>query len=99
MNRIDDILELSKLKDFVHRYELEEQKKKTVALVLAILAGIAAIALIAFAIYKYVTRDEFEDDFEDDFDDDFEDDFEEEEKAAPVVEEDDFVDEDAPKAE
>ena len=56
--------------------------------------GIAAIAAIAFGIYKYLSReddvDDFEDDFEDDFDDDFEDeedDFVKEDEAAPAKDE------------
>ena len=58
------------------------------------IAGIAAIAAIAFGIYKYLSReddvDDFEDDFEDDFDDDFEDeedDFVKEDEAAPAKDE------------
>ena len=34
----------------------------------------AAVAVIAYAVYKHFTPDYFED-FEDDFDDDFDDDF------------------------
>ena len=77
---------MAKISDFIHRKELEEEKKKTVCLVFAIIAGIAAIAAIAFGIYKYLSREDDVDDFEDDFEDDFDDDFEDEE--------DDFVKED-----
>ena len=38
---------------------------------IAIVAGIAAIAAIAFGIYKYLSREDDVDDFEDDFEDDF----------------------------
>lgn len=81
MNKMDEILSFAKISEFMHRQELEEEKRKTVCLVLAIIAGIIAVAGIAFGIYKFLSRDkdveDYEDDFEDDFDD-FEDDFDEE---------------------
>ena len=89
MNKFEEYLSMAKISDFIHRKELEDEKKKTVCLVFAIIAGIAAIAAIAaiaFGIYKYLFREEEVDDFEDDFEDDFDDDFEDEE--------DDFVKED-----
>lgn len=91
MNKFEEYLSMAKISDFIHRKELEDEKKKTVCLVFAI---IAAIAAIAFGIYKYLSReddvDDFEDDFEDDFDDDFEDeedDFVKEDEAAPAKDE------------
>ena len=53
MNKMEELLSLAKISEFMHRQELEEEKKKTVCLVLAIIAGIAAIAGIAFGLYKY----------------------------------------------
>ena len=89
MNKFEEYLSMAKISDFIHRKELEDEKKKTVCLVFAIIAGIAAIG-----IYKYLSReddvDDFEDDFEDDFDDDFEDeedDFVKEDEAAPAKDE------------
>ena len=88
MNKFEEYLSMAKISDFIHRKELEDEKKKTVCLVFAIIAG------IAFGIYKYLSReddvDDFEDDFEDDFDDDFEDeedDFVKEDEAAPAKDE------------
>lgn len=97
MNKMEELLSMAKISEFMHRQELEEEKKKTVCLVLSIIAGIVAIAAIAYGLYKYLSReddvDDFEDDFEDDFDDDFEDDFEDdfvkEEEAAPADKADD----------
>ena len=86
MNKFEEYLSMAKISDFIHRKEQDEEKKKTVCLVFAIIAGIAAIAAIAFGIYKYLSREDDVDDFEDDFEDDFDDDFEDEE--------DDFVKED-----
>lgn len=86
MNKFEEYLSMAKISDFIHRKELEEEKKETVCLVFAIIAGIVAIAAIAFGIYKFLSREDDVDDFEDDFEDDFDDDFEDEE--------DDFVKED-----
>ena len=65
----------------------EKKKTNLVLIALAIIGGIAAIALIAYGVYRFLTPDYFDDydddddfdddDFEDDFDDDFEDDGEE----------------------
>lgn len=52
----------------------EEKKCHKVLWVFAIIGAIAAMAAIAYAVYRYFTPDYLED-FEDDFDDDFDDDF------------------------
>ena len=84
MNKFEEYLSMAKISDFIHRKELEEEKKKTVCLVFAIIAGVAAIAAIAFGIYKYLSREDDVDDFEDDFEDDFDDEAEPEETMRPV---------------
>jgi flagellar basal body-associated protein FliL len=67
MNKIDEVLELLKQR------ERESEKPKNVILwVLAIVGAVAAVAGIAYAVYRFVTPDYLED-FEDDFDDDFDD--------------------------
>ena len=86
MNKFEEYLSMAKISDFIHRKELEEEKKKTVCLVFAIIAGIAAIAAIAFGIYKYLSREDDVDDFDDDFEDE-EDDFVKEDEAAPAKDE------------
>ena len=74
MNKIDEVLELLKQR------ERESEKPKNVILwVLAIVGAVAAVAGIAYAVYRFVTPDYLED-FEDDFDDDFDDYFEDETK-------------------
>ena len=75
MNKIDEVLELLKQR------ERENEKPKNVILwVLAIVGAVAAVAGIAYAVYRFVTPDYLEDFDDDDFeDDDFEeDDFEDE---------------------
>ena len=48
---------------------------------LAIIGGIVVVALIAYAVYRFLTPDYFEDyDDDDDFDDDFDDDWDDEDE-------------------
>ena len=74
MNKIDELV------DILKRNEREEEKCKNVIVwVLAILGAVAAVAGIAYAVYRFFTPDYLED-FEDDFDDDFDDYFSEEDQ-------------------
>ena len=81
MNKMDELLHVSKLNDLLKQKEENNKKKNTVIWILAIMGAVAAVAAIAYAVYRFLTPDyleDFEDDFEDDFDDDF---FEDEEDA------------------
>ncbi len=73
-NKLEDLLNAAKLNELIHKKELEEKNKNNILVGLAIIGAIAAVAAIAFAVYKYFTPD-YLDDFDDDFEDDFEDDF------------------------
>lgn len=74
MNKIDDLMAM------LQRKERDECKcKNTLLWMLAIVGAVAAIAGIAYAVYRFFTPDYLED-FEDDFDDDFDDYFEDEEE-------------------
>lgn len=77
-SKMEELIAETKLKELLHRSEAEQQKN-TVIWVLAIIGAIAAVAAIAFAVYKFVTPDYLED-FEEDFDDDFDDYFSEEDQ-------------------
>ena len=66
--------EVQKLKD-----KLDEQNKKKVLWILAIIGAVVAIVAIAFAVYRFFAPDYLED-FEEDFDEDFDDYFEDEEE-------------------
>lgn len=78
MNKLENILELSKINELLGKKE--EKKKCNVWLwVLAVIGAVAAVAAIAYAVYRYLTPDYLED-FEDDFEDEFEDDFFEDEE-------------------
>ena len=66
------------LSEILHKNEAEKQKN-TVIWVLAIIGAIAAVAGIAYAVYRFFTPDYLED-IEDDFDDDFDDYFSEDDQ-------------------
>ena len=70
--KIEDLLAALKKKE-------DEKEKNTVLWVLAIIGAVAAVAGIAFAVYRFFAPDYLED-FEEDFDDDYDDYFEVEEK-------------------
>ena len=85
MNRMEEIVNSTKLNEFLHRKEEEDKKKNCILWVLAIIGAVAAVAGIAYAVYRFFTP-EYLDDFEDDFDDDFDDDFFEDEDAEKKAE-------------
>ena len=70
--KIEDLLAALKKKE-------DEKEKNTVLWVLAIIGAVAAVAGIAFAVYRFFAPDYLED-FEEYFDDDFDDYFEDEEE-------------------
>ena len=74
MNRVEEIMNSTRLNEFLHRKEQEEKKKNNILWVFAIIGAVAAVAAIAYAVYRFFTPDYLED-IEDDFDDDFDDDF------------------------
>ena len=63
--KIEDLLAALKKKE-------DEKEKNTVLWVLAIIGAVAAVAGIAFAVYRFFAPDYLED-FEEEFDDDFDD--------------------------
>ena len=78
MSRVEEIMNSTRLNELLHRKEEEDKKKNCILWVLAIIGAVAAVAGIAYAVYRFFTPDYLED-FEDDFDDVFEDDFYEDE--------------------
>ena len=69
-DKIEELLGMSKLASLIKKEEDGEKKGNTVLWVLAIVGAIAAVAGIAYAVYRFLTPDYLED-FDDDFDDDF----------------------------
>ncbi|MCC2164017.1 DUF4366 domain-containing protein [Brotaphodocola catenula] len=70
MSRVEEIMNSTKLNEFLHRKEEEEKKKTFILWALAIIGAVAAVAAIAYGVYRFFTPDYLED-FDDDFDDDF----------------------------
>ena len=66
-----------RIEDIIAETRLNE--KNTVIWTLAIIGAVAAVAAIAYAVYRFVSPD-YLDDFEDDFDDDFDDYFSEDDQ-------------------
>ena len=77
MEKLSDLLEMAKVSDIIATKKEKEDNKIVCAL--AIIGAIAAVAGIAFAVYRFFAPDYLED-FEEDFDDDFDDYFEDEEE-------------------
>lgn len=84
-NRFEDFMNTAKLNELLHKKELEEKNKNTILIALAVIGAVAAVAGIAYAVYRYFTPDYLED-FDDDFDDDFEDDYIEFSDSKPTAE-------------
>ena len=83
-DKLEELLNMTKLAELVNTKQKDDEKKcNTVLWVLAIVGAVAAVAGIAYAVYRFLTPDYLED-FEEDFEDDFED------EADDVEEDDDF---------
>ena len=52
-SKIEELLNAAKLNELLHKKELEEKNKNTIVIVLAVIGAVAAIAGIAYAVYKY----------------------------------------------
>lgn len=83
MNKIEELIAETKiaeakLNELLHKRE-DDKQKNIIIWILAIIGAVAAVAGIAFAVYKLMTPDYLED-FDEDFDDDFDDYFSEEDQ-------------------
>jgi len=58
-----------------HKLILESSSKRKLVRILAVVGGLAIIFTVAFAVYRYFSKQDYIDDFDDDFDDDYDDDF------------------------
>ena len=77
--RIEDIIAETRLNEILHKNEAEKQTNTVRSDIWAIIGAVAAVAAIAYAVYRFVSPD-YLDDFEDDFDDDFDDYFSEDDQ-------------------
>ena len=75
--KIEEIMSNAKITELLNKKKAEDENKNFVLWILAIIDSVAAVAAIAFAVYRYMNPkyadfdgdfdyDEFEDDFEDD---------------------------------
>ena len=75
--KIEEMMNHAKIAELINKKKAEEENKNFVLWLLAIVGAVAAVAAIAFAVYRYMNPkyadfdgefdyDEFEDDFEDD---------------------------------
>lgn len=67
-NKLDDFLNAIKIGELIHRKDPMERKRHNIFCILAVIGGVAIIAAIAYAVYRYMNPDYLED-FDDDFDD------------------------------
>ena len=81
--KIDELLSTMKLGELVHRKDPMEKRRHMIICGLAIIGAVAAVAAIAYAVYRYMNPDYLED-FDDDFDD-YEDDSETLEEEEPAT--------------
>ena len=82
-SKIEDLLNVAKINELIHKKELEEKNKNCLMVTLAVIGAVAAVAGIAYAVYRYFAPDyleEFDDEFEDEFEDE-EDEFEDEDSS------------------
>ena len=73
MNKFEELIAATKLGELINKKEDEAQCKK-VLWVLAIIGAVAAVAGIAYFVYRFFAPDyleDFDEEFEDEFDDDF----------------------------
>lgn len=98
MSRVEDFINTAKINDTLNELlhiKKQEEKKQNVLMWILIAAGaVAAVAGIAYAVYRFFTPD-YLDDFDEDFDDDFDEDFFEDEDDEEPKEEDKEEEKDA----
>ena len=69
-NKLEELMNTAKINELLHKKELEEKNKNGIIIALAIIGAVAAVAAIAYAVFRHLERD-YADDFGDNFDDDF----------------------------
>ena len=80
-DKLEELLNMTKLAELVNTKQKDDEKKcNTVLWVLAIVGAVAAVAGIAYAVYRFFFAQDYLEEFEDDFED----------EADDVEEDDDF---------
>lgn len=74
-NKLEELMNTAKINELLHKKELEEKNKNGIIITLAIIGAVAAVATIAYAVFRHLERDYLDDFDADDFGDNFDDDF------------------------
>ena len=74
-NKLEELMNTAKINELLHKKELEEKNKNGIIIALAIIGAVAAVAAIAYAVFRHLVRDYLDDFDADDFGDNFDDDF------------------------
>lgn len=74
-NKLEELMNIAKINELLHKKELEEKNKNGIIIALAIIGAVAAVATIAYAVFRHLERDYLDDFDADDFGDNFDDDF------------------------
>ena len=74
-NKLEELMNTAKINELLHTKELEEKNKNGIIIALAIIGAVAAVATIAYAVFRHLERDYLDDFDADDFGDNFDDDF------------------------
>lgn len=74
-NKLEELMNTAKINELLHKKELEEKNKNGIIIALAIIGAVAAVASIAYAVFRHLERDYLDDFDADDFGDNFDDDF------------------------
>ena len=74
-NKLEELMNTAKINELLHKKELEEKNKNGIIIALAIIGAVAAVAVIAYAVFRHLERDYLDDFDADDFGDNFDDDF------------------------
>ena len=74
-NKLEELMNTAKINELLHKKELEEKNKNGIIIALAIIGAVAAVAAIAYAVFRHLKRDYLDDFDADDFGDNFDDDF------------------------
>ena len=72
---LEELMNTAKINELLHKKELEEKNKNGIIIALAIIGAVAAVATIAYAVFRHLERDYLDDFDADDFGDNFDDDF------------------------
>ncbi len=72
-NKLEELMNTAKINELLHKKELEEKNKNGIIIALAIIGAVAAVATIAYAVFRHLERDYLDDFDADDFGDNFDD--------------------------